>query len=175
MEEHIDNVVDGYKDHLANDEILQQVKDMSSASSQIIHRHKRQMKKSQETDVREKDEKLKERRKKMAALFDEEAELGSDNDENDDLKKDINKDDADENEDGMDEDLDGFVVQGDDNQVIGDAEEDMMKKFQQDLIDDDKKKTREVMQAAIFGRNRKRRRNEVDGLDEDDHDDYERR
>jgi hypothetical protein len=88
---------------------------------------------------------LKERRKKMAKLFDEEAELGSDDEENDDFKKQINKNDAEENEEGMDEDLEGFVVQAADNQLIGDAEEDMMKKFQQDLIDDDKQKTREVM------------------------------
>jgi len=47
-------------------------------------------------------------------FFDDEAELGSDDEDNDHIRKNINKNDADENEDGLDEDLKDFVVQGDD-------------------------------------------------------------
>ena len=43
------------------------------------------------------------------------------------------------------------------------------------MHDDDKQRTREVMQAAIFGRNKKRKRGEVEGLEEEDADDFERR
>ena len=46
----------------------------------------------------------------MRAFFDEEAELGSENEENDDIKKNINKGDIEENEDGLDQDLQDFVV-----------------------------------------------------------------
>jgi len=46
----------------------------------------------------------------MRAFLEEEAELGSDDEENDDARKRINSDDDEENEDGMDEDLADFVV-----------------------------------------------------------------
>lgn len=52
-------------------------------------------------------------------LFDDEAELGSDDEENDDAVKRINKDDEEENEDGLDDDLDGFVVHANDDEEIG--------------------------------------------------------
>ena len=39
-----------------------------------------------------------------------EADQGSDNEEHDDIKKDINRDDLEENEEGFDQDLEGFVV-----------------------------------------------------------------
>ena len=41
----------------------------------------------------------------MAGMLDEEAELGSNDEDNDDIRKAINKNDAEENEEGMDEDL----------------------------------------------------------------------
>ena len=41
-----------------------------------------------------------------------EADLGSDNEENDDRVKNINKDDIEEDEDGLDDSLDGFVDHG---------------------------------------------------------------
>ena len=50
----------------------------------------------------------------------------------------------------------------------------MLKKFQEDLIADDKARTRQIMQAAIFGHqnNKKRKRGEVAGLDDDQDDDH---
>lgn len=42
--------------------------------------------------------------------MDLEADLGSDNEENDDRVKRINREDAEENENGLDDDLDGFVT-----------------------------------------------------------------
>ena len=55
-----------------------------------------------------------------AAFLDQEAELGSDNEENDDKVKKINKDDAEEDENGLDDSLDGFV---DNEAPAGDDEE----------------------------------------------------
>jgi len=46
-----------------------------------------------------------------AKFMDLEADLGSDNEENDDRVKKINREDAEENENGLDDDLDGFVDQ----------------------------------------------------------------
>jgi hypothetical protein len=62
---------------------------------------------------------------KLNKFFDDEAELGSDDEDNDNIRKEINKNDADENEDGLDEDLKEFVVQADDVEV-GDAEEEAL-------------------------------------------------
>ena len=45
-----------------------------------------------------------------AKFMDLEADLGSDNEENDDKIKKINREDAEECENGLDEDLDGFVT-----------------------------------------------------------------
>ena len=104
-------------------------------------------------------------------FFDEEAELGSDNELNDDARKAINKDDLEENEDGLDSDLDGFVAKGDDVE-IGDAPDGAMNKFLQDMKEDDKKRTQIAMQAALFGQNRKRKREQ---FDEDELDDYQKR
>lgn len=59
--------------------------------------------------------------KSAAARFlDEEAELGSDNEENDDKIKRINRDDIEEDENGLDDSLDGFV---DNEMPAGDDEE----------------------------------------------------
>jgi len=82
-----------------------------------------------------------------------------------------------ENEEGLDDDLDGFVVKGADEDIVPDAEANAFAKFQQDMHEDDKLRTREVMQAAIFGRNKKRTRGQVEGLDanQDELDDFERR
>ena len=52
--------------------------------------------------------------------MDLEAELGSDNEENDDRVKRINMDDLEEDEHGLDDSLDGFV---DNEAPAGDAEE----------------------------------------------------
>jgi hypothetical protein len=63
----------------------------------------------------------------MRRLFDEEAELGSDDEDKDDIKKDINRNDEEENDDDLDSDLEGFVVRGDDEE-IGDPTSEMYKK-----------------------------------------------
>lgn len=112
-------------------------------------------------------------REAAKGFFDEEAELGSDDENKDDNRKAINKDDAEENEEGMDSDLEGFVAKGDDVE-IGDAEEGALDKFMQDMKEDDKKRTQIAMQAALFGQNRKRKRGQVMGED-DDMDDYQKR
>lgn len=67
------------------------------------------------------------RKSKAAGFFDEEAELGSDDEANDDNRKAIDKNDAEENEDGLDDDLDGFV--DNDDIEIGDAEQGAHDKF----------------------------------------------
>ena len=74
---------------------------------------------------------------KVAGFFEDEAELGSDDENNDDAKKAINKQDAEENEDGLDSDLDGFVDHGD-VEEIGDPDFNAEAKFIQDLKEDDK-------------------------------------
>ena len=57
----------------------------------------------------------------MRRFFEDEAELGSDNEDNDECKaKQINMNDEEENEDGQDEDLEGFVDRA---PLEGDAEQ----------------------------------------------------
>ena len=71
----------------------------------------------------EKKQKLRIKKNKQLNKFLEmEAQLGSDNEENDDMIKAINRDDEEEDEDGQDEDLDGFVVHEADEEEIGDAD-----------------------------------------------------
>lgn len=113
---------------------------------------------------------------KLAGFFDEEAELGSDDEEKDDARKAIDRNAADENEEGLDSDLDGFVVRGDDVE-IGDADEAMHAKFMEDVQNDEKAAMRKAMETAIFGKNKKRRRGEA-GFENDGADmlnDYEKR
>ena len=59
------------------------------------------------------------KRAKLARFLEMEAELGSDNEENDDIRKKINKESEEENEDGMDSDVSDLV----DNAPLGDDEE----------------------------------------------------
>jgi hypothetical protein len=75
--------------------------------------------------------------KKIRGFMDEEAELGSDNEENDDRRKVINEEDEDEedDEDEMDDDLDGFVVHGADNEEIEEANEAMHEKHMKDMLE----------------------------------------
>ena len=70
----------------------------------------------------EKAAKAKKKKKADAAarFLDIEADLGSDNEENDDKVKKINMDDEEEDENGLDDSLDGFV---DHDAPAGDAEE----------------------------------------------------
>lgn len=55
----------------------------------------------------------------MAKFLEQEAELGSDNEDHDDVRKKIKSDDDEEDESGLDSDLEGFV----DNGPLGDDEE----------------------------------------------------
>lgn len=122
----------------------------------------------------------------LAGFFEDEAELGSDDEEHDDVdKKAINRQDIEENEEGLDSDLDGFIDHtkdgrgdqgaGGDDWEIEDLEEAARLKFMQDMHNDDKLRTKLAMEAAIYGR-KKRSRAEAgleDGLE--DMDEYERR
>jgi hypothetical protein len=77
------------------------------------------------------EQKQREDKRKLKALrkyMEMEAELGSDDEENDDVRKEINRGEDEENEDGLDDDLDGFVVHGADDEEIGDADSDMHRK-----------------------------------------------
>ena len=119
--------------------------------------------------------KKKKQKAKLAKFFDEEAELGSENEENDDRRRVINKGDKEENEEGMDEDLADFIVHGDED-VVGEEEEGMMSKFMADMENDDRMRTRMAMEATIFGiKNKKRQRKDVPGLDEAEPDEFEKR
>jgi len=84
------------------------------------------------------------------------------------VRKDINRDDDEENEEGLDKDLEGFVVHEGDEDEIGEEDEGMMIKYQQDMEEMDRLDIQRTMQAVLMGNNKKRRRNEVEGLDYDD-------
>ena len=73
----------------------------------------------------------KERETRMMRKFlEEEAELGSDNEDNDDVRKMIDKNgDEEEDEEGLDDDLNGFVVHPGDEEEIGDANEELYEKY----------------------------------------------
>ena len=64
--------------------------------------------------------KAKKQKSAAARFMDLEADLGSDNEENDDKIKRINKDDLEEDENGLDDSLEGFV---DHEEPAGDEEE----------------------------------------------------
>jgi hypothetical protein len=167
---------EGTEEKMGVEDFMAASSKMSDAGeSEIGTRKRRQVKRSanssQASHVAKKN-KIK-KKKQLAGFFDEEAELGSDDEQNDDINKQINKDDVEENEEGLDEDLEGFVVKGD-QQEIGEADEDMMEKFRQDLEADDRARIRQVTMAVLYGQNKKRMRGEVEGLD-DDADDFERR
>ena len=105
----------------------------------------------------------------MKKFYDDEAELGSDNEENDDVRKNIDRDgDEEEDEDGLDDDLGGFVVHGNDEEEIEDADEERMLKYQRDMDALDRAEIKRTMDAVIFGiNNKKRKRGEVEGLEDD--------
>lgn len=92
-----------------------------------------------------------------------EADLGSDNEDNDGVVKRINRNDAEENEEGLDKDLEGFVVQ---EQEEGD-EQAMLEKANADRLQDDKKETARLYREIILGQNRKRKRGDVDQSDDE--------
>lgn len=72
--------------------------------------------------------KKRQEREAMRKYYEDEAELGSDNEGNDDIRKKINRNDADEVDgEDLDSDLEGFVVKGEegDSAEIGAATAEM--------------------------------------------------
>ena len=82
--------------------------------------------------------------------MDLEADLGSDNEENDDRIKAINRDDAEENEAGLDGDLEGFVT----NEVpVGDDEDEAAARdlFMVKQAEDERAAMKKTMGAIFYG------------------------
>ena len=79
------------------------------------------------------------------------------------MVKRINRNDAEENEEGLDKDLEGFVVQ---EQEEGD-EQAMLDKANADRLQDDKKETARLYREIILGQNRKRKRGEMEQSDDE--------
>ena len=73
--------------------------------------------------------------KELAALFDDEAELGSEDEDHGDRVKKIDRDDIEENEDGLDEDLEGFIDReiANDNDDINDPNNAALSKYLLDV------------------------------------------
>ena len=126
------------------DEMQDAVEDLSKAeSSQSVKRIKRRggnMSQSQEggsqmsaAERKELERKRRERQKRereMRKYLEAEAELGSDNEENDDVAKAINRDgDEEEDEEGLDEDLKDFVVYEGDEQEVDDETAGLYEKY----------------------------------------------
>ena len=108
--------------------------------------------------------------------MDLEADLGSDNEENDDRIKAINREDAEENEAGLDGDLEGFVT----NEVpVGDDEDEAAARelFMVKQAEDERAAMKQTLGAVFYGQNKKRKRGEIefDELDEQQKIYYKRR
>ena len=110
----------------------------------------------------------------MRRFLDEEAELGSDNEEHDEGKaKSIDRNAEDErDDDGHDDsDLDGFV---DNEQPAGDDEEiaagnaAAYEAFQMQIQDDEKQNVKNIFSAVLLGNNKKRKRGQIDLEDLDE-------
>lgn len=95
-------------------EALKSCNDSSFGADSLLRR------KEQEQERLRKKKAAKAKSSAAAKFMDLEADLGSDNEANDDRIKKINKDDFEEDEEGLDDDLDGFV---DNEAPAGDAEE----------------------------------------------------
>lgn len=119
---------------------------------------------------RQRIEKERAKRAKISKFLDLEAELGSDNEANDEVRKKINKDDEEEDEEGLDSDLEGFV----DNAPLGDDDEieeanAAMREMHNQRVDEDEARLEEkIYQEIILGKNKKRKRGEfeLEDLDE---------
>lgn len=97
----------------------------------------------------------------MNRYIEDQAEQGSDNEENDDVRKKINRDDDEEYDgDDLDDDLDGFVVRGDDEEVedANQTHYDKLREMDEML---DKEQIARTLQAVVYGDNKKRRRGEM--------------
>ena len=106
-----------------------------------------------------------------ARFMDLEADLGSDNEENDDRIKQINRGDLEEDENGMDDSLDGFVEHGalaGDNEEIEEGNEAARALYMERCAEDERNAIKDTMGAVFYGKNKKRKRGEIelDDLDE---------
>ena len=104
--------------------------------------------------------------------MEDEAELGSDDEDKDDVRKEIDMNDEEENEEGLDEDLRDFVDT--ENKQPSQAEEaELYAKYQEEMEREDREGIARTMQAVIFGRNQKKRKR--DDLDWDSQDESSKR
>lgn len=127
--------------------------------------------KEMEAERAQKAAKARKQKSEAARFMDLEAELGSDNEENDDRIKRINKTDFEEDENGLDDSLDGFV---DNEQPAGDDEEiEAANQAARDLFiarqaEDERDAIQKTLGAVFYGQNKKRKRGEIDFDDMDE-------
>ena len=144
------------------------VKNASQKTDQV--RSRKQSNTESLASQKERIRKEKERQRKLKQIrrfVDEEAELGSDDEVNDDVRKNINRDSDEENEDGLDSDLASFVA-GDDEE-IGDEDSEMMMRFNRDMEIQDKLEIQRTLNAVLYGNNNKKRtRVEALGLESEE-------
>ena len=96
-------------------------------------------------------------------FVDEEAELGSDNEENDDIVHQVRDEEDSQGEDD-DDSLDEFVIHQGDDEEVGDINKSMLEFHQQMVEQDDQRAHEEIINQVITGRNKKRR---IDYFDEE--------
>lgn len=99
-------------------------------------------------------------KKRLANFIEDEAELGSDDEERADIvNKAINRNDEDENEEGHDQELEDFIDRDHkaDEAEINDPTDAAYQKFVEDCQNDERNRVKTVMQAVIDGHNKKRR------------------
>ena len=102
-----------------------------------------------------------------AKFMDLEADLGSDNEENDDRVKAINRDDAEENEAGLDGDLEGFVTN---EAPVANKEGEAAARdfFMAKQAEDERAAIKQTLGAVFYGQNKKRKRGEIEFDDMDE-------
>jgi len=119
-----------------------------------------------ERERKEREERRRLERERRAAIKDldnymeVEAELGSDNEGNDDFVKAIDRNDYEENEEGLDDDLEeliDFAFNED-----GDLNEGAMNQYLKDLMSEDRENIIKVMQRSFNNKKRKRDLFEID-------------
>lgn len=101
---------------------------------------------------------------KLKKFLETEAELGSDNEDHDDVRKRIRSDDDEEDEDDLDSDLSGFVDNGPlgDDVEIEEANAAIRERHLQQAEEDDERHMGEIVNAIIFGQNKKRKRGDFE-------------
>ena len=115
--------------------------------------------------------KKKKQQSAAARFMDLEADLGSDNEENDDKVKKINREDYEEDENGLDDSLDGFVdheAPAGDAEEIAAGDEAARDLFMAKQAEDERAAIKQTLGAVFYGQNKKRKRGEIefDDLDE---------